>query len=68
MSLNKAIESGKEHRQPYKGGKSVSYGCRNHGSCSYCRSNRLHSQRKREAAAAIDSIQVGPSLAGPDQD
>lgn len=68
MALNKAIKYGKEHRKPYKGGKSVSCGCRNHGWCSYCHSNRLHSQRKREAAARIDPIKVGPSLAGPDQD
>ena len=42
MSLDKAIEHGKEHRKPYRGGKAVAYSCRNHGDCDYCRCNRLH--------------------------
>lgn len=53
MSLNKAIASGKEHRveygtknQPFA--KSVDKTCRNHGSCVYCRENRLHTHKKRE--------------------
>jgi DNA-directed RNA polymerase subunit RPC12/RpoP len=41
MSLNKAINSNKEHRKPYKGAKSVDKECRNHGDCPYCESNRL---------------------------
>ena len=50
MSLDKAIEHGKEKRKPYYGRK-ASYGknCRNHGSCERCKSDRLHSSRKREA-------------------
>jgi len=46
MSLNKAIQSGKEHRRPYKGAKAIDYMCRNHGLCSYCRNARMHPQRK----------------------
>ena len=41
MSLDKAIISGKEHRKPYRGAKSVDYMCRNHGICFYCSNNRL---------------------------
>lgn len=41
MGLEKAIEHNKEHRKPYRGGKSVSSSCRNHGSCEWCRDNRL---------------------------
>ena len=42
MSLAKAIENSKEKRKPYYGAKRFDYTCRNHGSCMYCRRNRLH--------------------------
>ena len=42
MSLDKAIEHGKEHRKQYTGSKSFDYSCRNHGDCPCCRANRLH--------------------------
>ena len=48
MSLEKAIKSGKERRKPYRGSKAVDKTCRNHGSCPYCKSNRLHKNKKRE--------------------
>lgn len=51
MGLEKAIASGQEHRRPYHGAKAVCFNCRNHGTCDYCKSNRLHSTRRREAAA-----------------
>ena len=41
MSLDKAIKSGKEHRKPYSGSKSFDRTCRNHGSCDWCKENRL---------------------------
>ena len=47
MSLDKAIQRGKERREPYRGAKAVDCTCRNNGSCPYCTSNRLHSTRKR---------------------
>ena len=51
MSLDKAIKYGKEHRKPYSGGKAIDKTCRNHGSCSWCLSNRLHSTNiKKEKA------------------
>lgn len=46
MSLDKAIEHGKEKRKPYRGAKAVDSTCRNHGSCPYCRDNRLHKFKK----------------------
>lgn len=46
MALNKAIESGKEHRKEYYGAKSVSHSCRNHGNCDWCKDNRLHKFKK----------------------
>lgn len=43
--LDKAISHGKEHRRPYRGAKAVAKSCRNHGSCPYCKGNRLHKFR-----------------------
>lgn len=51
MSLDKAIESGKEHRKHYRGSKRVDRTCRNHGSCDYCKGNRLYSTKK-----AMDAV------------
>ena len=42
MSLNKGIESGKEHRRAYRKSKAFDRSCRNHGACGYCQSNRFH--------------------------
>ena len=56
MALNKAIEHGKEKRKPYKGAKAFSGSCRNNGGCPYCKSNRLHKNRKREQIADIKNI------------
>lgn len=46
MSLNKAIMYGKEKRKPYRGSKAIDPTCRNHGTCSWCRENRLHKFKK----------------------
>ncbi len=51
MSLNKAIEHGKERRKPYHGGKMIAHSCRNHGGCEWCRGNREYGNKKREEAA-----------------
>ena len=47
MSLDKAIEHGKEHRKPYRGSKRIDRTCRNHGGCPWCEGNRLHKYKKR---------------------
>ena len=47
MSLDKAIKFGKEKRKPYTGSKTIDYSCRNHGSCPYCKENRLHKFRDK---------------------
>lgn len=42
MSLDKAIEHGKEHRKQYrKYCEAIDKQCRPHGGCDYCKSNRL---------------------------
>lgn len=48
MAHDKAIAAGKERRKPYRKSKAFDHTCRNHGSCSYCRSNRLHKYRRQE--------------------
>ena len=53
MSFLKAIESGKEHRKSYRGSKVFDKTCRNHGSCPYCKGNRLHNGTKRKKNAEL---------------
>ena len=62
MGLEKSIEHGKEHRKPYKGGKRVSYHCRNHGGkrhkkrnpwqCDWCLGNRINKYLRDEKVSA----------------
>ncbi len=61
MSLNKAIKHGKEHRKPYTGAKAKDHTCRNHGSCYWCRGNRLYQKNKAEQAAK-QAIEEGEEL------
>lgn len=49
MSLDKAIQSGKEHRKPYRRSARFDTSCRNHGDCSWCVDNRLHKYQKELA-------------------
>ena len=51
MSLDKAIEHGKEHRKPYYGSKNFDKSCRNHGGCPWCEENRKYKNLKREQEA-----------------
>ena len=48
MSLDKAVKYGKEFRKPYYGAKAVDCTCRNHGSCLYCKGDRLYQRIKEE--------------------
>lgn len=50
MSLDKAIEHGKEKRKQYTGAKAIYLNCRNHGTCDFCKSNRLYQQTKADEA------------------
>ena len=52
--LDKAIEHGKEHRKKYIKAKAVDATCRNHGSCTWCKGNRMHSIHKRVEAAKAE--------------
>lgn len=50
MSLDKAIEHGKEHRKEYRGSKAIYKTCRNHGGCEWCEENRKHKYLIKEIA------------------
>lgn len=51
MSLDKAIEHGKEKRKPYSGSKAFDRECRNHGACEFCVGNRTIKFTRKEQAA-----------------
>ena len=46
MSLDKAIEFGKEKRKQFRKSKSFDRTCRNPGSCRWCEGNRTYQARK----------------------
>lgn len=46
MSLDKAIEHGKEHRKPYYGSKKNDPSCRNHGNCPCCQGQVRYKKKK----------------------
>lgn len=54
MSLDKAIEHGKEKRKPYRKSKAIDATCRNHGSCPWCEGNRTYSDKKKEIQAEYE--------------
>lgn len=47
MSLDKAIQHGKEKRKPYTGSKAIDRTCRCHSGCDWCRENRMHKNNKK---------------------
>ena len=53
MSLDKAIQYGKEHRKPYRGAKAIDCTCRNNGTCEHCKNNRLHQANKEKSRLSI---------------
>lgn len=55
MSLDRAIESGKEKRKQYRGVRAVDRTCRPGGNCPYCEGNRTY-QDRRDREAADDAV------------
>ena len=62
MSLDKAIEHGKEHRKPYRGSKAIDPSCRNHGGCQWCEENRKHKFRDKENGCLVRQNQTWGQL------
>lgn len=54
MSLIKAIISGKEHRISFRGSKAIDPTCRNHGSCVWCKRNRMYNKNKTNSHSLLD--------------
>jgi hypothetical protein len=61
MSLDKAIEHGKEYREPYYGSKAVDKSCRCGGDCPYCRKNPPRRDRRLEIKAQ-DALNEGEDM------
>ena len=63
MTLDKAIDNGKERRKQYYGSKAIDRTCRCHGGCPYCEGNRLHKRELAEmdAVEQIDEFTQEPS-------
>ena len=53
MSLDKAIEHGKDRRKPYRGSKAIDPSCRNHGGCPWCEENRKFRFREEKNVTLI---------------
>jgi len=54
MSFDKPYPNRKDKRKPYYGAKAIDHTCRNHGSCSWCRSNRTYRFRISEPIVEDD--------------
>lgn len=68
MALDKAIKSGKEHRKPYRGSKSIDPTCRNHGGCPWCEENRKHKFRDKEGDSLLDDFIMNDSYDAFDEE
>lgn len=66
--LDKAIQHKKEKRKPYRGSKAFDHTCRNHGSCSYCESNRTIFDKKARARVEGQEDEVLSEWQGGDPD
>jgi hypothetical protein len=58
MSLDKAIEHGKEKRKPYYRAGRFDPTCRPNGGCPYCKNSREHKHKKKKCAckAQVDDV------------
>ena len=51
MAFDKKYPNRKDWRKPYYDSRRHDWSCRNHGSCDYCRGNRLHKSMVRLLSA-----------------
>lgn len=57
MGFDNKYPNRKDWRKPHRGAKAVDTTCRNHGSCSYCETNRTHKNDKRDLSARESLIE-----------
>ena len=51
MSFDNNYPNRKDKRKQYRGSKNFDRSCRNHGSCDYCKNNRLYKNKVKETEA-----------------
>lgn len=68
MTLDKGVEHGKEHREPYRKSKAFDRSCRNHGSCGRCEGDRTHCNHKRQVLADDQLMEVLKDMASNSSD
>lgn len=56
MSFDANYPNRKDRRKPFRRSKAVDRGCRNHGSCDYCQSNRTHRNKRREPIVTLEEL------------
>jgi hypothetical protein len=54
MAFDKVYPNRKDHRKKFYGAKSFDHSCRNHGTCDYCKDNRLYKNNKRKLRAFFE--------------
>ena len=54
MSMDKAIQHGKEKRKQYFDSRRFARSCRAHGTCAYCRENRQFKFRDKKPRVVED--------------
>lgn len=64
MSLDKAIQHGKEHRARYRGSAAFDPSCRPGGDCPWCQRTRKHKGERRRPADEREQIKRWASATG----
>jgi hypothetical protein len=59
MSLERAIQYGKEHRKQYNDSRRFDYSCRHGGACDRCRRDRTFTRLRDEARARDELKEAG---------
>jgi len=57
MSFWNQYPNRKDWLEPYRGSKAIDGSCKNHGSCMYCRDNRLFASLRQRPADEEEQIE-----------
>ena len=68
MSFEHNYPNRKDHRKPYRKSKAIDRSCRSHGSCPWCRGNRLHREYlQQQRTLDTPFYRSSPSFKTPDR-
>ena len=68
MSLDKAIEFGKEKRKQFRKSKRFDRTCRNHGKCPWCEGNRTFQARKEHfRIQSLEKLEYSEEVTEPEE-